>query len=258
MRSVKKKLISALGVIAVAVGFGANHFVDASDHDDGVSDVKENNVNLTDLFVFREDNQTGNAADNDNLVMIMNSYGHVPPGEQVHFSANARYDFRITQVADANKNTTPTGQEDIILRFEFDEPNAQGRQPMRMTVIRDGSATQATAADGNGEVLTTTLADAQAGNARTNRLQVDGQEVAVFAGMRADPFFFDFEQFVKVRAGAAGQGPAASFLPPSEAVDFFRNENINSIVVRVPISLLQSGANEPIFDVWEIVSRDDL
>ena len=240
--------------LTIATGLASFQFVNASDHDDGISSSKTRNVNLTDLFVFREDNQTDNAANADNLILIMDSNPHTPAGQQDFFSTNAQYDFKISRVTAANKNATASGTENITLRFEFGEPNADQRQLITMTVIRDGALVPATAVSGTAEVLTTSLMDGKARNLRLNQLQVASSTITVFAGMREDPFFFDFEQFVKVRAGAAGTGPKIGFRPSNEAVDYFRKENINSIAVRVPIEFLQTSANEPIFDVWETIS----
>ena len=54
-------------------------------------------------------------------------------------------------------------------------------------------------------------------------------------GLGEDPFFFDVEQFFKVRAGA---------------VDEFAKQNVNSIVIRMPVAYLQTAAMEQVFDIW--------
>ena len=79
----------------------------------------------------------------------------------------------------------------------------------------------------------------------------------LFAGLREDPFFFDVEAFFRVRAGAAGGGPAVGFAPAIDAVDFAQGYNVNAVVLSVPISFLQSGGTDTIFDVWESVSIPD-
>jgi len=81
-----------------------------------------------------------------------------------------------------------------------------------------------------------------------------GANASVFAGLREDPFFFDVEQYFRVRAGARGIGPAVGFRPPNTAVDFTRGYNVNAIAVRIPISLLAGGSNAKVFDVWETIS----
>ncbi len=242
--------------LALAVSLGSFHLANSSDHDDGVSAAKERNLNLTDLFVFREDNQTGNSKDRDNLILIMNSNPHTPGGQQDFFSTRGFYDFHITRVTSQNMNATPTGAEDMVLRFEFGEPNANQRQAITMTVIKDGESTAAMPMidSSANEILTTSLADSKSGYLRRNKFKIENSAITVFAGLREDPFFFDFEQFVKVRAGAAGLSAPVGFQSRKQAADYFRNENINTIVVRVPIKFLQGDAMEPLFDIWETIS----
>ncbi|WP_199332752.1 DUF4331 family protein [Nostoc sp. FACHB-190] len=78
--------------------------------------------------------------------------------------------------------------------------------------------------------------------------------VTVFAGLREDPFFFDVEQFFRVRAGALGIGPAVGFRPADQAIDFAKGYNVNSIVVRIPRSLIAGNTNATVFDVWQTIS----
>ncbi len=54
-----------LGLMAVA---GTATFVEASDHDDGETEIKGYNLNLTNLYVFREGDQNPSAS-SDNLVL---------------------------------------------------------------------------------------------------------------------------------------------------------------------------------------------
>ena len=52
-----------LGVTLIG-GVGAL-YVNASDHDDGETEIKGRNLNLTDLLVFREQDQNHNAGEGD-------------------------------------------------------------------------------------------------------------------------------------------------------------------------------------------------
>jgi hypothetical protein len=76
----------------------------------------------------------------------------------------------------------------------------------------------------------------------------------VFAGLREDPFFFDVEQYFRVRAGARGLGPAAGFRSPDKAIDFAKGYNVNAIALRVPIKFLQGSTSAKTFDVWQTIS----
>jgi Domain of unknown function (DUF4331) len=84
-----------------------------------------------------------------------------------------------------------------------------------------------------------------------------------FAGLRADPFVIDLEQFFNIipdRRPATGplsvqSGPAAgAFRTPG--VDFLRPFNALSIVIELPKSALQpSTAADAKFGVWGTISR---
>ena len=242
-----KKIIGA-SILALGLAVGTVTvipvFVNASDHDDGEVDTKGRNLNLTDLYVFREKDQNPSAS-KDDLIFVMNTNPRSLARQQYYFSTNAVYEFKITRVAD--KDATPTGQEDVILRFQFEEPNSQGEQPFKLTAIANGRRI------GTDEARTTPLS-ANNNNPTLNELNLGNSKVSVFAGLREDPFFFDVEQFFRVRAGALGIGPAVGFRPTNQALDFAKGYNVNAIVVRVPRSLLQGKTKATTFDVWETIS----
>ncbi|TAG00316.1 MAG: DUF4331 domain-containing protein, partial [Oscillatoriales cyanobacterium] len=202
-------------------------------HDDGEVDIKGRAVNLTDLYVYREKDQNSGAADGD-LVFTMNTNPRSVARYQYYFSTTALYQFHITQVGDVN--STPTGRADIILRFAFSPPNNQGMQAMAVTVVRGGSQTTTKTTVKGGFIATTPLNS----NAVLNTVPVGGSNLTVFAGLREDPFFFDVEQYFRVRAGALGTG-----------------YNVNTITVRVPKAFLQAGTGANTFDVWSTVSVRD-
>jgi Domain of unknown function (DUF4331) len=245
----KKSLI--LGGISIGIILGATslpRYLMASDHDDGEVDTKGRNLNLTDLYAFREKDQNPNAADGD-LVLVMNTNPRSVARQQYYFSTNARYEFKLTRVAD--KEATPTGQEDITLRFEFAPPTDRQQQQIKFTVIKDGK-------DGK-EVSATNLQTTPL-NSETpivNQLGNNNSKLAVFAGLREDPFFFDVEQFFRVRAGALGIGPAVGFRPADQALDFAKGYNVNTIAVRIPQKFLQGETGSNIYDIWETISLRD-
>jgi Domain of unknown function (DUF4331) len=242
----KKSLIFcgiSLGIIVGATSLP--RYLMASDHDDGEVDTKGRNLNLTDLYAFREKDQNPNAADGD-LVLVMNTNPRSVARQQYYFSTNARYEFKLTRVAD--KDATPTGQEDITLRFEFAPPDDRDRQQIKFTVIKDGKESSAS------NLRTTPL---NSEKSIVNQLGADGSKLAVFAGLREDPFFFDVEQFFRVRAGALGTGQAVGFRPPNQAIDFAKGYNVNTIAVRLPQKFLQGATGTNIYDVWETISLRD-
>ena len=242
----KKSLI--LSGISIGIILGATslpRYLMASDHDDGEVDTKGRNLNLTDLYAFREKDQNPNAADGD-LVLVMNTNPRSVARQQYYFSTNAPYEFKLTRVAD--KEATPTGQEDITLRFEFAPPTNRNQQQIKFTVIKDGKETSVT------NLRTTPL---NSEKPIVNQLTTNGSKLAVFAGLREDPFFFDVEQFFRVRAGALGTGQAVGFRPPNQALDFAKGYNVNAIAVRVPQQFLQGATGSNVYDVWETISLRD-
>ncbi len=231
----------------------------ASDHDDGEVDVKSRAHSLTDLYAFREDSQDSNGSPG-NLILIMNTNPRSLARQQYFFSTKARYEFKLTRVKLADKSKQPTGKEDITLRFTFRAPNANGRQKFTFTVLKGGTL----ALRGDGE--TTSLAEATPPPPATGNLVINSflsDQIKVFVGLREDPFFFDVERYFRIRHSLAGglstlgtgptQSAANPFRTDATAVDFAAGYNVNSIVVKVPITYLQS-AGEPIFDVWETIS----
>jgi len=243
-----RRTILAIEVALIAVLTPG--IIAASDHDDGEVDIKGRAVNLTDLYVYREKDQNSGAADGD-LVFTMNSNPRSVARYQYYFSTTALYQFYITQVGDVN--STPTGRADIILRFAFSPPNNQGMQAVAITVVRGGSETTTKTTVNNSLIASTPLNS----NTVLNTVPIGGSNLTVFAGLREDPFFFDVEQFFRVRAGALGTGPKVAFKPASQAIDFAKGYNVNTIAVRVPKAFLQEGTGANTFDVWSTVSVRD-
>ena len=215
----------------------------ASDHDDGETDIKGRNLNLTDLYVFRDGDQNPKAS-TDDLVLIMNTNPRSVARQQYYFSTQARYEFNISRAQD--NDATPTGKPDVKIRFRFGKPNAQNQQEMKMTVIRNGR-----------RFVTTSMTTPLDADPNVKTMDVGGSPFSIFAGLREDPFFFDVEQFFRVRAGARGEGPAVGFRSPDQAVDFATGYNVNAIAVRVPIKFLQANTKATTFDVWETISIPD-
>lgn len=241
-----------LVAIAVLLGITACFFgVSASDHDDGENDLKARNLGLTDLYVFREDWQTGVDADSGNMIFIMNVNQRAVARQEYFFSTRARYQFHVTRIADVDD--AATGATDMILRFEFGSPNSSGAQPITVSAVDGNQVHTATTTTSGGSILTTSLAASSNDSFTNNSVTIAGEELTVFAGLREDPFFFDVEQFFRVRAGALGTGPSVNFRAAPDAVDFAAGYNVNTLVVRVPIAFLQGSGSSRVFDVWETI-----
>jgi len=249
----KQRVLGALVLAGCALaGTGISAYVvQASDHDDGPQGTQQKNLGLTDLYVFREQDQNANVKD-DNVIFIMNSNPRSEGGKQYHYATNARYEFHVSRAA--NNAAAPTTKDDIVMRFEFgDVHEASQKQALRLTVIKDGQITGVDkTADGKAIVTTPRGMDPI-----NNRVMVGNQEVTVFAGLREDPFFLDVDQFFRVRASAAARAGGdkqdqVTFRNPG--VDFTAGLNVLSIVARVPASMLKGPNGNPTFDVWETIS----
>jgi len=235
--------LSALALLALAGLVMTPRLLVASNHDDGELDMKGRALHTTDFFVFREQDQNPGAAAGD-LVFIMNVNPRSLPRQEYNFSTNARYDIHVTRVM--NNDATPTGKTDAMLRFEFGAPAKDGSQPIKVTAVRNG----VTSASAMGAARTTPLA--AAGAPIVTPVNLAGSTISVFAGLREDPFFFDVEQFFRVRAGALGMGPKVGFRTPG--YDFTAGYNILSIAVRVPRAWLAGSTSATTYDAWTTVS----
>jgi hypothetical protein len=199
------------------------------------------------LYVFREKDQNLNAREED-LILVMNTNPRSLAQQPYFFSNVARYEFRISRVT--NNDQVPTGVPDLTLRFTFSRPQGSPlQQTMTLTAIeRNGRTTRISRTRNGRSLVTTPLATAN--TPILNEVAIGNANVTIFAGLREDPFFFDVEQFFRVRSGALGVGPAVGFRPANQALDFAKGYNVNTIVVRVPRSLLQGSTRATTFDVW--------
>jgi len=224
----------------------------ASDHDDGDIDVRSRALSLTDLYVFREIDQNPGAGQGD-LILVMNTNPRSLARQQYYFSNNAQYDINIGRVA--NVDGAATGTPDLTLRFTFSEPNATNRQRVTLNVIdRNGRTAVVNQTSNGGRILTTPVT---ATTPTLNTVTVRGANLTVFAGLREDPFYFDVEQYFRVRAGLLGLGPSVGFRTPDKAVDFTPGYNVNTIVLRVPRRLLQDSTSATAFDTWLSINIPD-
>jgi Domain of unknown function (DUF4331) len=256
LRSILTKTAFACGIAFMALGFttAISPKLQASDHDDGDIDVRSRALSLTDLYVFREQDQNSGAAADD-LILVMNTNPRSLARQQYFFSTEARYEFKISRVA--NLNGVPTGSPDMTLRVTFGAAQSSSRrQPMTITLLEKGKQPVViNRTQSNRPIVTTPLISAD--DPVTNAIAVKGRDVSVFAGLREDPFFFDVEQFFRVRAGLLGRGPSVGFRTADKALDFAKGYNVNTIVMRVPRKLLQAGTQATTFDAWLTISVQD-
>ena len=259
-----KRLLAAAALLSGVGIIGAQQIGQASDHDDGETDLKTRAFNLTDHYAFKSPQTPAN------LVLAMYVNPRSLPQRQYTLSPNARYEFHVSRVA--NKLVQPTASEDLIFRFVAGEPNAAGVQTITMTPITAGVAGTPVTGNSTAFGATPVAVDAGAGS-------------KFFVGQRSDGFTFDVIRFFQVRSflaqrffgGAGGTFNGTSpTLPPncegdaflagaadvdgdqvnlwnptSCAPDFTKDYNITAIVFEIPISSLGGGT---VFDTWSTIS----
>jgi len=257
LRSILTKTAFACGVAFIALGLTtavSPNKLQASDHDDGDIDVRSRALSLTDLYVFREKDQNPAAADDD-LIFVTNTNPRSLARQQYFFSPEARYEFKTSRTA--NINGVPTGNPDMTLRVTFSPPQGGIRsQQMTLALLERGKRPIViNRTQDNRPIVTTPLISAD--TPAINQVAIKGRNVSVFAGLREDPFFFDVEQFFRVRSGLLSRGPAVGFRSPDDALDFTKGYNVNTVVLRVPRKLLQSGTQATTFDTWLTISVQD-
>jgi Domain of unknown function (DUF4331) len=232
-RSLRVTAALAVGVAALAIGTR----VYASDHQDTPEVELSPRMDINDVYAF-----PGSSADRIALILTTSS---PIAGQNASFDPNLLYQLKVDNTGDAI--------EDLVFQVTFDDGvGAAQRYTVRGPVVPTMTGTKAMLVT-TGPVLTGTVGST-AGSATG---------LQAFAGVRADPFVIDLEQFfniipdrrpstgpLAVQTGAA----ATSFRSPG--VDFLRPFNTLAIAIELPkSSLVTSAAADAKFGVWGTISR---
>jgi hypothetical protein len=235
----------AAALAAVAVWpFGARST--ASDHADTAEIVNRIGADMTDVYIFPS---TTNAA---NVVLVLDAHGLIPGGvTDVSFDPRVLYQFKIDNTGDF--------VEDLVIQVLFGNPGAN----------------QAVYVAGPYKPFTTgTTSIFVRRHPMVGMINQSFQPVAgmhVFAGLRADPFFFDVGQFYQIfpdrktpltgkqvdfaSIKAANTPQQPGFQPAGQASDFLAGLNCLSIVVELPrASLAPPGKAPGVIRLWETTS----
>ncbi|WP_299677307.1 DUF4331 family protein [uncultured Dokdonia sp.] len=221
----KTSLLALGGCLVLALTFA----LVAADHVDA-PDVATTTADITDFYAFE-------GATQDNTVFVANVQGLLPPGSSAQFDENVLVEINIDNDGDLVEDLIIQAipRDGIMYFFGPYSPNTTG---LNSTIDEDTQLT--------GQVAISTGATAT--TETTN-------DISYFAGLREDPFFFDFNQFNAVVGGMAPNG----FNNPGN--DDFDGTNILSIVVEVPNSLLGStfphpaGTGVEVFNTWVEAKR---
>ncbi len=229
------RALATLGLAAVAIVVAQRAY--ASDHQDTPEVELNPRMDINDVYAF-----PGATADRIALVVTTSS---PIAGTSASFDPNLLYQIKVDNTGDAI--------EDLVFQVTFDRgEGGNQRYTVRGPVAPPMAGTKTMLAT-TGTVVTG-LVGTTSGSAAG---------IQVFAGIKADPFVIDLEQFFNIipdRRPSTGPlamqvgAPAGSFRTPG--VDFLKPFNALAIAIELPKSALQSStAADAKFGVWSTISR---
>jgi Domain of unknown function (DUF4331) len=225
-----------LGIVGLTVA-GVTQQVLASDHQDTPEVELSPRMDINDVYAF-----PGAAADRIALVMTTSS---PIAGQTASFDPDLLYQLKVDNTGDAI--------EDLVFQITFDEGTGSSqRYTIRGPVAPTRRGTSATL------ITTGPSVSGTVGSVSGSATATQG-----YAGLRADPFVIDLEQFFNIvpdRRPSTGplSGPASqtatSFRTPG--VDFLRPFNTLAIAIELPKSLLVTSTDAAAkIGVWGTISR---
>jgi hypothetical protein len=230
-------------VLAATVVGPSSAWLLASDHADTAEIVNRIGADLTDVFIFPSPTNP------DNVVLVLDAHGLIPGGvTDVSFDPRVLYQFKIDNTGD--------NIEDLVIQFKFGGPGP------RQTVYVAGPYKPFT------KGTKAIFAHPHPVVGRINQPFEAAAGMQVFAGLRADPFFFDVGQFFRIfpdrktpltrkqvnfpSIQAADTPQQPGFLPAGQAADYLAGLNCLSIVVELPrASLAPPGTPPGVIRLWE-------
>jgi len=233
-RGVAAAIVGTALLGGLAIGLGGTRPGSAADHEDSPLVQGDQAADIADVYSFR-------SPTNPNKLVLVMTLSDVLPAPEIRlgrsiFSQDVLYQFKIDNDGDA--------VEDLVIQaFALGNRRNQVmsfRGPLPPVVIGTqaricfGPATNVRVSTGSRAIV------------KSKR------GMKVFAGVRDDPFFFDFGAFLAVVADiTSGNGANASFDNPG--TDSFAGLNVYSIVVEVPIERL--GGDPDDIAVWGTTNR---
>ena len=213
-------LVSA--IVAVAL---ASFTLRSADHSDAPLVSALASADINDLYAFRS------PSDPNSLVLVMTTVPFIPPSEvgTASFSSDVLYEFKIDTDGDA--------VEDYVIQVTFDGPVGNQNLTVYGPALARSEPTTRARLMAEGRRLSGPVST-------TAPVVIRGEQMQVFAGVREDPFFLDFEQLSAVLAGQAN-----SFRDPG--IDTFAGLNTLAIVVELPVSMI-GGATD--LGIWATTS----
>src|SRR2546430_1229414 len=219
--------------IEIGVGFAAAAMIAvvataplgsrAADHLDAPNLASREDADINDVYVFQAATPGRTAI----AVTTSPAAGIIGP---INYATNVRYKINVDRNGDA--------VEDLAYVLDFSAPSGSSQS---YTVTRYNGANARTLAQGV----------ALGGGARGTITSLKGDGM-VFAGLRADPFFFDLAAFRHVVLGADNGRTGFCDQPGPSGIDFFAAFNTNAIVIEVPNDSLSDSGGK--IEVWATMS----
>lgn len=219
-------VVGCLGMLALAA------ILISGDHNDGPS-ISGTSSDIADFYAFQAPNP-------DNLVLVMNLQGLIPPGSPTD---RAAFD------------------ENVLMEFNIDVDNDL-KEDILIQAIKRGDSMHFFGPFSTSEIgLTSTINTSIKHSVKISTSEdiqieeVDGMKF--FAGPREDPFFFDRRRFDSYMAGSASSG----FNNPG--TDTYEGTNVLSIVVELPKAMLGTpvtnvnpfSPSTPTYNIWVETKR---
>lgn len=230
-------MVRAAAVLVVAAGAVITTRALASDHQDTPEVELNPRMDINDVYAFP-------GASPDRLAIVMTTSSPIA-GQNASFDPNLLYQIKVDNTGDA--------VEDLVFQVTFDEgTGANQRYTVRGPVAPARTGTTATLIS-TGPVVTGTVGS------------ISGSTTGVqaFAGLKADPFVIDLEQFFAIIPDRRpSTGPLATPLTPTATsfrnpgVDFLKPFNALAIAIELPkAQLLASADANAKIGVWGTISR---
>lgn len=202
----KSKIFAVIGGLGVAI---LSVFLISADHIDAPA-VSGETSDITDFYAYQGPNA-------DTFVFVANVQGLLAPGD----TPAASFDENVLLEINIDRNNDLV--EDFVIQaikrgdsMYFFGPAAPATTGLNSTIATLGTMNSV-------KISSTTDVQTKENNG-----------MKFFAGPREDPFFFDFNQYNAVLAGASG------FNMPG--ADTFAGTNVLSVVIEIPKSMLPDGA----------------
>ena len=231
------RALAALTVAGVAAVVVAQR-VQASDHMDTPEVELNPRMDINDVYAFP-------GSSDSRIALVLTTSSPIAGATVANFDPNLLYQIKVDNTGDA--------VEDLVFQVTFDNGTGANQKYFIRGPVAPPMAGTRTMLATTGTVVEGTVGSASG----------SATGIQTFAGLRADPFVIDLEQFFNVipdrrpSTGPLSQQttpPASSFRSPG--VDFLRPFNALAIAIELPKSALVSSTDVAAkFGVWGTISR---